>query len=1127
MLSRHVQRAGLFLGALLAGTLFFAGGAALRLLIGPISLGAFSGVIEDALNHSVSGVVIRFDQAVLEWSRADGKVNLIVLGTKIFDLNGRIIAQAPKADLDFDAADMVAGHLNLKHFGLIGVQLTGVRSEEGVIRLGFGRDRDEPDFLETIRKILQNSAAGGSSLESFSIRNARLAFLDRPTGLFLISPDTNFSLENKGQRFEASLNSSVELSGAPAKVEARAVLRADGTPESGTLSIKGLSLPSLAQNSARFGVLKPYRLVSDVTASISFAENGAITASEFHATGTGNVDTPIFKTPLRLDRFEVKGHYDAANNRLAMEDVDVAGEPLAFKGRVDLVFGWKGGGLETVSGNVDAGKVRIDLPDWFQQPIALTQFSVQALYDQTDHALKWQRAIIKTDTLSAELNGTADFASSGPPALALTGTIAPLPASEVLRYWPTGLSEGTHQWIATNILAGNLGPVEINADLPAGAFDAAELPDSALRVTFPFEGVSTQYVAGMTPVTGARGYATLTGDSFQASVASASIGPIQLSNGVFSIPDLRTVGATAHIKARADGTVSDVLKLIDEEPLSYPKRFGINPATVGGNAAIDLDFQLPLLRDLAWDQVHVGVQAKTSSLDLLIDGRKLERGLVSFVVDSKSLAAQGTGSLSGVPVSFKWSEDFSAKEKSTHVDVAGQLDDQSRARLGLSEPKWLTGSIPVTLALTGERFQFNEAALKADLTSATADIPVLNLAKRPGIRANASAELLFRDAGAIYVNDLTIRGDGLNASGSLWLAGDGRLLNLSLAELRSGVNDFAMVMKPESGGFDVRFQGKSLDASHFWGSNDKKPRPATETDAELQNPLSLSAKVDRLVFSDKLSLRDVALDLSLGAAGRLNSLSMDATGIGKGKIAGRLNTTKGVRTLSFDADDAGAFIGGFLGFPSVRGGTLAARVSFPGDAPSPAETRTPAPDYQGTVTLSDIVLTDQPFFARLFSAGSLDGPLRLLQGQGISLNTVTALFAARGPMVTIREGRASGDAIGGTFAGTFDRKAERVDVSGTLVPIFGLNSMFGAVPVLGDILVSKKGEGIFGLTYAMKGNLNEPSLTVNPLSVFTPGIFRRIFEFDTPKEPATQTQPQSPPQAAIKSQTGNQSGTQE
>jgi hypothetical protein len=161
--------------------------------------------------------------------------------------------------------------------------------------------------------------------------------------------------------------------------------------------------------------------------------------------------------------------------------------------------------------------------------------------------------------------------------------------------------------------------------------------------------------------------------------------------------------------------------------------------------------------------------------------------------------------------------------------------------------------------------------------------------------------------------------------------------------------------------------------------------------------------------------------------------------------------------------------------------------------------------------LTDIVVTDQPFVARLFSAGSLDAPLRLLQGDGISLTAVSMPFSARAKMVMIRDGRAAGSAIGMTFAGTVDRKAERVDLTGSLVPVYGLNSFLGAVPVLGDLFVSKQGEGIFGLTYAMKGNLNEPILTFNPLSVLTPGIFRRIFEFSPAKEPVV------PPQASVES----------
>ncbi len=166
MLFRHVQRATLIITVIVAAVLFFAGGAALRLAMGPVSLGAFSQPVAEALNRSVSGAVIRFDEVVLEWSRVDQRINLIVLGTRIFDLDGHIVAQAPKAELNFDAVALLSGHLRLKNFGLIGLQLTGMRTQAGAIRLGFGRDQTEPNFLDSLRDILRSSSSQERGLES-------------------------------------------------------------------------------------------------------------------------------------------------------------------------------------------------------------------------------------------------------------------------------------------------------------------------------------------------------------------------------------------------------------------------------------------------------------------------------------------------------------------------------------------------------------------------------------------------------------------------------------------------------------------------------------------------------------------------------------------------------------------------------------------------------------------------------------------------------------------------------------------------------------------------------------------------------------------------------------------------
>ena len=89
----------------------------------------------------------------------------------------------------------------------------------------------------------------------------------------------------------------------------------------------------------------------------------------------------------------------------------------------------------------------------------------------------------------------------------------------------------------------------------------------------------------------------------------------------------------------------------------------------------------------------------------------------------------------------------------------------------------------------------------------------------------------------------------------------------------------------------------------------------------------------------------------------------------------------------------------------------------------------------------------------------------------------------------------NGPMLGATLRGMVDFKAQTVDLGGTYVPLYGLNSALGSIPLLGKVLVGRQGEGVVGITFAIKGKLDDPTVLVNPMSVMTPGIFRQIFEF--------------------------------
>jgi hypothetical protein len=186
-------------------------------------------------------------------------------------------------------------------------------------------------------------------------------------------------------------------------------------------------------------------------------------------------------------------------------------------------------------------------------------------------------------------------------------------------------------------------------------------------------------------------------------------------------------------------------------------------------------------------------------------------------------------------------------------------------------------------------------------------------------------------------------------------------------------------------------------------------------------------------------------------------------------------------------------IRGMFAFESLRGGKLMLAASLPGKATDP-EQAGPNPDFSGKLDIDKFTMVNQPFLTRLFSAGSLTGVGDLLGGSGITIDNLDVPFSSRNNVISIKNSVAAGPAIGATADGYIDRPKNQLALKGSLVPAYGLNSVLSNIPLLGDILASKKGEGIIGMTYSATGNADQPNISVNELSALAPGILRRIFE---------------------------------
>jgi hypothetical protein len=168
------------------------------------------------------------------------------------------------------------------------------------------------------------------------------------------------------------------------------------------------------------------------------------------------------------------------------------------------------------------------------------------------------------------------------------------------------------------------------------------------------------------------------------------------------------------------------------------------------------------------------------------------------------------------------------------------------------------------------------------------------------------------------------------------------------------------------------------------------------------------------------------------------------------------------------------------------GGTLDVKATFDDTANNNPMT--------GEVIIRDYRIVDAPALNQLVGDMTLARLQEALQGDGLAFSKFSAPFVMRKGVVDIKNVKATGLSLGYTAKGKIYTYKEVIDIEGTVIPVYALNSVLGNIPIIGTLLTgTEEGSGIFAATYKMKGPLENPEVKVNPLSVLTPGILRNFF----------------------------------
>ena len=147
-----------------------------------------------------------------------------------------------------------------------------------------------------------------------------------------------------------------------------------------------------------------------------------------------------------------------------------------------------------------------------------------------------------------------------------------------------------------------------------------------------------------------------------------------------------------------------------------------------------------------------------------------------------------------------------------------------------------------------------------------------------------------------------------------------------------------------------------------------------------------------------------------------------------------------------------------------------------------------------TLKVYDFKLKELPVLTKILTLASLQGIADILSGEGIRFNEFEMNFNTKKNLMTIDEIYALGPAISILMDG-YVQKNELVSLRGTLVPATTINKAIGSIPVLGKILVgTKTGEGVFGVSFKIKGPPKKLETSVNPIKTLTPRFITRTLE---------------------------------
>ena len=144
--------------------------------------------------------------------------------------------------------------------------------------------------------------------------------------------------------------------------------------------------------------------------------------------------------------------------------------------------------------------------------------------------------------------------------------------------------------------------------------------------------------------------------------------------------------------------------------------------------------------------------------------------------------------------------------------------------------------------------------------------------------------------------------------------------------------------------------------------------------------------------------------------------------------------------------------------------------------------------------IENFKVINAPGLIKLLSLSDLGGLADIAEGDGLSFDLLEINMEKNKNFLKLNEILAIGPSVSVLMDGYLDENG-LTSLRGTLVPAKTLNKMISKIPVLGNIVIPKEvGEGLFGISFKMKGPKDKIKTTINPIKTLTPRFIQKIIE---------------------------------